>query len=179
MSGTALSAVYMLIDFSGREALDWLLTKKQVGAYVGVDPTAPSLHVGHLLPLMALYWMYLHGFNAVTLVSNLSHYARPDVDHEQFGGGTVQIGDPSGRTTARTRQGADVQAMNVESIQAQLHKLWVHVKCLGIKHRYPLQKLGSHRVLDNRSWLNGLGAVELMRDLGSGMRLGTMLSRDS
>jgi tyrosyl-tRNA synthetase len=51
-----------------RESLDFLLTKKRIGVYVGVDPTAPSLHVGHLLPLMALYWMHLHGYRAVTLV---------------------------------------------------------------------------------------------------------------
>ena len=55
---------------SGRQALDWLLTEKRIGAYVGVDPTAPSLHVGHLLPLMALYWMYLHGYYTVSLVSD-------------------------------------------------------------------------------------------------------------
>ncbi|KAF2786970.1 hypothetical protein K505DRAFT_288761 [Melanomma pulvis-pyrius CBS 109.77] len=147
----------------GHKALDWVLTRKRIGAYVGVDPTAPSLHVGHLVPLMALYWMHLHGFNTVTL----------------FGGGTVQIGDPSGRTSARTRQGADTQATNIESIQAQLQKLWVHVKCLGIKHNFTLQTSGGQKVLDNRSWLRNLNAVDLMRDLGSGMRLGTMLSRDS
>jgi tyrosyl-tRNA synthetase len=55
----------------GRDALDWLLTRKPVGAYVGVDPTAPSMHVGHLLPLMALYWLHLHGYRTVTLVSGL------------------------------------------------------------------------------------------------------------
>ena len=56
--------------YSGRQTLDWLLTEKRIGAYVGVDPTAPSLHVGHLLPLMALYWMYLHGYYTVSLVSH-------------------------------------------------------------------------------------------------------------
>lgn len=61
----------MLIAYSGRETLDWLLTEKRIGVYVGVDPTAPSLHVGHLLPLMALYWMYLHGYYTVSLVSDL------------------------------------------------------------------------------------------------------------
>jgi tyrosyl-tRNA synthetase len=55
---------------SGRKALDWLLTEKRIGAYVGVDPTAPSLHVGHLVPLMALYWMYIHGYYTVSLVSD-------------------------------------------------------------------------------------------------------------
>jgi tyrosyl-tRNA synthetase len=65
---------------SGREALDWLLTEKPVGVYVGVDPTAPSLHVGHLLPLMALYWMYLHGFPTVSLVgSATTNYSRKEL----------------------------------------------------------------------------------------------------
>ena len=45
------------------------MTQKRIGAYVGIDPTAQSLHLGHLLPLMALLWMYVHGFQAVTLVS--------------------------------------------------------------------------------------------------------------
>jgi len=58
-----------LIQHSGRQTLDWLLTDKPIGAYVGVDPTAPSLHVGHLLPLMALYWMYMHGYYTISLVS--------------------------------------------------------------------------------------------------------------
>ncbi|KAF2691718.1 tyrosyl-tRNA synthetase-like protein [Lentithecium fluviatile CBS 122367] len=150
-------------DISGpRDSLDWLLTRKRVGAYVGVDPTAPSLHVGHLLPLMALYWMYLHGYYTITLL----------------GGGTVQIGDPSGRTTARSRQGEDVQTMNIRCMERQLDKLWIHVKCLGIKHKFPQFRLKKD-VLNNREWLGRLSAVELMRDLGSGMRLGSMLARDS
>lgn len=53
----------------GRNELDNLMISKRIGAYVGIDPTAASLHVGHLLPFMALYWMYLHGFHTVTLVS--------------------------------------------------------------------------------------------------------------
>ena len=59
-----------LTIYSGRQTLDWLLTEKRIGVYVGVDPTAPSLHVGHLLPLMAMYWMYLYGYHAVSLVSH-------------------------------------------------------------------------------------------------------------
>lgn len=107
--------------------------------------------------------MYMCGFRTVSLL----------------GGGTVQIGDPSGRTTARTRQGTDVQSMNVQSIQRQLEKLWIHVKCLGIKHQYPQQTNRWQAILNNRKWLDKLSAIELMRDLGSGMRLGSMLGRDS
>ena len=51
-----------------RRELDDLLTDKRIGVYVGVDPTAPSMHLGNLLPFMAMYWMFLEGFEAVSLV---------------------------------------------------------------------------------------------------------------
>ncbi|KAF2440674.1 tyrosyl-tRNA synthetase-like protein [Karstenula rhodostoma CBS 690.94] len=147
----------------GRQQLDWLLTQKPIGAYVGVDPTAPSMHVGHLLPFMALFWLYLSGYPSVTLL----------------GAGTVLIGDPSGRTTERARQADDVRTMNILNMRRQIVQLWTHVKCLGIKHRFPAEISRSRKFLDNHTWLQNLSATELMRDLGSGMRLGSMLARDS
>jgi tyrosyl-tRNA synthetase len=89
------------------------------------------------------------------------------------------IGDPSGRTTARSRQDTDVRAMNVRSMRSQLEHLWTHVKCLGIKHQYSPLTSRKQAVLNNSGWLRELSAVELMSDLGSGMRLGPMLARDS
>lgn len=47
------------------------MNQKRIGVYVGVDPTAPSLHVGHLLPFMALFWMYIHGYPVTLLVSRI------------------------------------------------------------------------------------------------------------
>lgn len=75
--------------------------------------------------------------------------------------------------------GTDVRAMNVDCIQRQLEKLWTNVKCLGIKHQYSPSTDRRQYILNNRVWLEKLSAIDLMRDLGSGMRLGTMLSRDS
>lgn len=72
-----------------------------------------------------------------------------------------------------------MQTMNIESIRRQLDQLWNHVKCLGIKHHFSPETSRKQVILNNRDWLEKLNAVELMRDLGSGMRLGTMLSRDS
>jgi tyrosyl-tRNA synthetase len=69
--------------------------------------------------------------------------------------------------------------MNVESIKHQLQRLWTNVKCLGIKHQYSNMISRKQAILNNKTWLGNLSAVELMRDLGSGMRLGAMLSRDS
>jgi tyrosyl-tRNA synthetase len=69
--------------------------------------------------------------------------------------------------------------MNIECIRRQLETLWTNVKCLGIKHYHPHATSRHREILNNNDWLKKLSAVELMRDLGSGMRLGTMLSRDS
>ena len=69
--------------------------------------------------------------------------------------------------------------MNIEGIQAQLGRLWTNVKCLGIKHQFSSFIDRKKGILNNRKWLEKLSAIELMRDLGSGMRLGSMLNRDS
>ena len=61
----------MPINFSERDDLNRLVMETRVGVYVGVDPTAPSLHVGHLVPFMALYWMYSFGFPAFAVVGPL------------------------------------------------------------------------------------------------------------
>ena len=55
-----------------RDDFEKLMNRKRIGAYLGIDPTAPSMHVGHLLPLMSLFWMYVNGFHTVTLVSSAS-----------------------------------------------------------------------------------------------------------
>lgn len=57
-----------------RKTLHNLMIDKRIGIYVGIDPTASSLHVGHMLPLMALFWMHLHGFHTVSLVRSICFY---------------------------------------------------------------------------------------------------------
>lgn len=81
--------------------------------------------------------------------------------------------------TARQQLGTDSQSMNVTSIKGQLRDLWTNVKCLGIKHQFSQSAGRGYEILNNRMWLQRLTAVDLMRDLGSGMRLGSMLARDS
>jgi hypothetical protein len=65
------SATARLTFDSGRDELDDLLTYKRVGVYCGVDPTAPSLHVGHMVPFMVLGWMYIHGYHSTFLVRHV------------------------------------------------------------------------------------------------------------
>lgn len=100
-------------------------------------------------------------------------------ESEKLGTGTVEIGDPSGRTSARSKQTQDAQRMNKAAMKEQLMKLWSNVNALGVKHQFPADVGRHRRVLQNGAWLSKLSAIELLSSLGSGMRLGPMLARDS
>ncbi|KAI4129258.1 MAG: hypothetical protein LQ338_002310 [Usnochroma carphineum] len=143
--------------------LEALMNERRLGAYVGVDPTAPSLHVGHLVPLMALFWMYVNGFYAVTLI----------------GGATAGIGDPTGRTQDREQMSSHVRKANMVTVHYQLKAMWAHVETYGRKYGYEWQWAWRRAIANNNTWLNKLPFSEILRLLGSGMRVGTMLGRDT
>lgn len=63
-----------------RKALDRALIASRIGVYCGVDPTAASLHVGHMVPLMALGWMYIHGYSSTFLVGYIATLAQTEAD---------------------------------------------------------------------------------------------------
>ena len=97
--------IYQQTDEQGIEDL---LNKEQVTLYCGADPTADSLHIGHLLPFMTLRRFQEHGHRPIVLI----------------GGGTGMIGDPSGKSEERVLQTEDQVAKNVEGLSAQMHKLF-------------------------------------------------------
>lgn len=146
-----------------RNALDELLTSKRIGAYVGIDPTAGSLHVGHMLPLMALFWMFVHGYSSLTLL----------------GGATYKIGDPTGRLQSRTTQGKDNMKANMVSMHYQLKKLWKGVESYARKHGFEQDRSWRRDLANNNIWLNKLSVMEFLQVLGSGMRIGPMLGKDT
>lgn len=146
-----------------RKDIDRLLTNKRAGWYAGIDPTAPSLHVGHLLPLMLLFWLYLHGFHAVSLL----------------GGSTARIGDPTGRTTTRTEMSSTERKANLASMHYQVKKLWVHAERVGKRWGYTEETHGKREIVNNAVWWNKLPFLEVLNYLGRGLRLGPMLSRDT
>ncbi|KAI9816034.1 MAG: tyrosyl-tRNA synthetase [Pycnora praestabilis] len=146
-----------------RNTLDRLMTDKRIGAYVGIDPTAPSLHVGHLLPLMSLFWLYVHGYHSVSLL----------------GGATAKVGDPTGRTTSREKQQSSVQKINMVSMHYQLKKLWVNVEQQTRKYGYVWEWAWHRELVNNNAWMNKLPIMEVLQLLGAGVRLGPMLGRDT
>ena len=134
------------------EGLTEALARERVVGYAGFDPTAASLHVGSLLPIMALARLQRHGHGAIALV----------------GGGTGLIGDPSGKSVERTLLDNDRVAANAASIRRQL------------EHFLDFDQAGNPaRLLDNSDWLTRVSALELLRDVGKYFTVNYMLAKES
>ena len=133
-----------------REEVDSMMIDSRVGAYVGIDPTAASLHVGHMLPLMSLFWMYIHGYHTVTLL----------------GGSTARFGDPTGRTTAREEVHRKVRVQNMASMHFQLKKLWLNVEHYALKYDYKWEWAWKRALLNNNTWFQKLTWYEALSIIG-------------
>jgi tyrosyl-tRNA synthetase len=120
--------------------------------YVGFDPTADSLHVGSLLPLLALRRIQLAGHRPIVLV----------------GGGTGLIGDPSGKTGERALNPADQVAEWAERLKTQARPFldFGSSRC-------------SARVVDNYVWLSELQVIPFLRDIGKHFPVGAMVAKES
>jgi tyrosyl-tRNA synthetase len=129
-----------------------LATGRPINAYNGFDPSGPSLHAGHLVPVFGLMHVQRHGGRPIVVV----------------GGGTGMIGDPSGRSAERNLLSREVVIANTVSIQAQLERF------LDFRPG-PTQA----RVVDNYDWLGGIGMIEFLRDVGKHFTIPYMLAKDS
>ena len=127
------------------------LATGEVSAYVGFDPTASSLHIGSLVPVMGLAHLQRAGHKPVALV----------------GGGTGMIGDPSGKTSERQLLSEEEIHSNSRAIEKQLSHF------LDFKGKH------AARMRDNAAWLRPLKAVEFMRDVGKHFTVNYMLAKES
>ena len=134
------------------ETLGAALGAGRVTAYCGFDPTAPSLHVGNLVPVMTLAHLQRAGHRPIALV----------------GGGTGMIGDPSGKTAERQLNTPEVVRENSEAIREQLSRFL----------DFSPGKTGA-LMRDNAEWLLPLKAVEFMRDVGKHFTVNYMMQKDS
>jgi tyrosyl-tRNA synthetase len=122
-----------------------------ITAYVGFDPTADSLHVGSLVPVMGLAWLQRHGGTPVVLV----------------GGGTGLIGDPSGKRSERPMLGVDEIEANAAALRTQLARFL----------RFDGENAA--RMRNNADWLRGLPLLDFLRDTGKHFTVNYMLQKDS
>ena len=133
------------------EGLEAALSAGGLVAYCGFDPTAPSLHVGSLVPVMGLVHLQRTGHVPIALV----------------GGGTGMIGDPSGKSTERQLQTRETIEANSRAIGAQLARF--------LDFSGPAAAIMG----DNAEWLLPLGAVEMLRDVGKHFTVNYMLAKES
>jgi tyrosyl-tRNA synthetase len=137
---------------SDLEGLDGAARDGRATGYVGYDCTAPSLHVGHLLTIMMLYWLQHTGGKPIVLM----------------GGGTTQVGDPSGRDETRRILSRDDIEGNKQSIQ-------------DVFQRFLAFGAGPSEAImaDNADWLAKLNYIEFLRDVGRHFSVNRMLTMDS
>lgn len=138
-----------LKQFTHEEEMREILGKEKVTFYIGFDPTADSLHVGHFIAMMFMSHMQKHGHRPIALL----------------GGGTAMIGDPSGRTDMRTMMSRETIAHNVASIKKQMEKF--------------IDFSDGKAILENNAdWLLELNYVDFIRDIGAHFSVNRMLAAE-
>lgn len=140
----------MVYDYM--DGVEELLVKEKVTVYNGFDATADSLHVGHMVPLLALARLQRFGHHPIALA----------------GGGTSMVGDPSGRSAERNLLTQDIVDENLSSIKLQLAQF------LDFE-----VKTNPARVINNADWLMKLPLVGFLRDIGKHFTINYMLAKDS
>lgn len=134
------------------EQIEAVLAREKVTAYAGFDPTAASLHVGSLLPLMQLARLQKHGHTPIVLA----------------GGGTGLVGDPSGKSAERQLLSYEQVEQNLIGIKPQLEQF------LDFE-----VKSNPARLLNNADWLASISLMEFLREVGKNFTINMMLAKES
>ncbi len=134
------------------EGVQNLLATQTVTVYNGFDVTADSLHIGHLVPLLALARLQRYGHHPIAVA----------------GGGTTMIGDPSGKSSERPLLSRQQIEENAEAIKAQLARF------LDFN-----AKTNPARLVNNADWLLPLNLIEFLRDIGKHFTVNYMIAKDS
>lgn len=137
---------------SNIDGLNKALNAGKITAYLGSDPTADSLHVGHLVPVMMMRWLQKYGHKPITLV----------------GGATGRIGDPSGRDSGRPMMTEEVLAKNVAGLKKSFSKFFK----FGDGESDAI-------MVDNYDWMKNYSHLDFLRDFGTDFTVPRMLSMDS
>lgn len=137
---------------SNIDGINDALNAGKITAYLGSDPTADSLHVGHLVPVMMMRWLQKYGHKPITLV----------------GGATGRIGDPSGRDSGRPMMTEEVLEKNVAGLKKSFSKF------------FKFGNGESDAVMvDNYDWMKNYSHLDFLRDFGTDFTVPRMLSMDS
>lgn len=139
-------------QISDEAGLDELFAKETVTAYIGYDPTAPSLHAGSLIQIMMLHWMQKTGHQPISLM----------------GGGTGMVGDPSFKDEAR-------QLMTIDTIESNI----ASIKRVFSNYLDYDRAATPALMINNADWLRDINYLEFLRDVGRHFSVNRMLSFES
>ena len=140
--------IYQMTD---EEKITELLDRGQLSLYCGADPTADSLHIGHLVPFLTLRRFQDHGHRPIVLI----------------GGGTGMIGDPSFKSEERKLQTEDQIDDNVRGIKKQMERI------------FDFSDENSAVLVNNKDWLQEISLISFLRDYGKHVSLNYMLAKDA
>lgn len=141
----------LIYQQTDEESLKDLISKDKISLYCGVDPTADSMHIGHMVPFLTLRRFQQHGHRPVVLV----------------GGATGLIGDPSGKSEERNLQTLETVQKNVEGIQKQLAAIFNFDGDNGAV------------LVNNYDWAGSMDIVTFLRDIGKHIGVNYMLAKDT
>jgi tyrosyl-tRNA synthetase len=130
---------------------DELLSRHKVSGYIGFDPTADSLHIGHLVQVMTLVHFQRCGHRPIALV----------------GGATGMVGDPSGKSAERNLLSEDILFHNVECVKGQLRKF------------LDFDSPGGAELVNNYDWFREFRLLDFIRDIGKHITVNYMMAKDS
>jgi tyrosyl-tRNA synthetase len=142
----------LVADCTDREQLRPRLEQAPITLYAGFDPTADSLHVGSLVPLLALRRFQLLGHHAIAVA----------------GGATGMIGDPSGKSAERQLLTRDIIDANISAVKKQLARM------LDFE-----TKTNPARLVDNAEWTTGVSFLDFLRDVGKHFSVNQMIAKES
>ncbi|MFO7673418.1 MAG: tyrosine--tRNA ligase, partial [Lutibacter sp.] len=134
------------------ETEEYLLKNKTTG-YIGFDPTADSLHIGSLVPIILLMHFQHAGHNPIALV----------------GGATGMVGDPSGKSEERNLLDEETLAKNVAGVKAQLARFL----------NFDSTSDNAAQLVNNYDWMKEISLIEFVRDIGKHITVNYMMAKDS
>lgn len=141
----------LLYQSTDEEGLEKVMNEEKISLYCGTDPTADSLHIGHIVPFLTLRRFQKHGHRPIVLV----------------GGATGMIGDPSFKADERQLLSEEQIAKNVAGIQKQLENI------------FDFENENGAILVDNKDWFGEMSAISFLRDYGKLLSVNYMLAKEN
>ncbi|KAG5366072.1 Tyrosine--tRNA ligase [Yarrowia sp. B02] len=147
------------------DSLEELLQKNFTSFYLGIDPSGPSMHLGHMVPVMVMLHLFLRGHFAFALV----------------GGATGAVGDPTGKNSERVALEKSALQSNLDSLASSLERTFLHAVSAAKKEGvyYGDQVKLQYAIVNNHDWWKNVGFLEFLASYGRLIRVNQMMARDS